>query len=58
MAAQRKLSWVGEKNMSGGYGDLTALIPCEKTVTNSCKLEDKLKQNYNFPRGSKPSNTK
>ena len=27
-----------KENLSRGHGDLTALIPCEKTVMSSCKI--------------------
>ena len=30
------------KKYEGDYGDLTALIPCEKTIMNSCKLPKRL----------------
>ena len=33
---------MGEKRLSGGYGDLIDLIPCEKTVMNSCKVPKRL----------------
>ena len=34
----KKIELNGRKNMNGGYGELAALIPCEKIVMSNSKV--------------------
>ena len=42
VGCSKKIQLNRRKKTSGGYGDLTTLIPCEKTVMNGCKVPKRL----------------
>ena len=47
VGCSKKTELDGRKNMSGGYGHLTTLIPCDKTVKNCKKVPKNLNVNKN-----------